>query len=166
MSHPVQKTSLFGNLSLTISYVRFSSLTNFLPHTVKMKPRENIYMYSFPIFKNTLQQKSFFFFFSFFFFTATSAAGEGLNQRCSCPCMATAPATLDASCICDLRHSLWQCRILNPLIEARDPTQVLTDTNQVLNLLSHNRNSQKSFLMEIFPKQMVPVFLAEDRGLN
>ena len=30
-----------------------------------------------------------------------------------------------------LHHSSWQCRILNPLSEARDGTQVLMDTNWV-----------------------------------
>ena len=43
--------------------------------------------------------------------------------------------------ISDLRHSSWHCRILNPLSEARDPTQILMDTSQVLNPLSHNGNS-------------------------
>ena len=32
----------------------------------------------------------------------------------------TATATWDQSHICDLKHSLWQCRILNPLSKARD----------------------------------------------
>ena len=40
---------------------------------------------------------------------------------------ATAMATLDLSCICDLCHSLWQCWILKPLSEARDWTCILTD---------------------------------------
>ena len=33
---------------------------------------------------------------------------------------ATATVTPDLSNICDLHCSLWQCRILNPLSEARD----------------------------------------------
>ena len=33
-----------------------------------------------------------------------------------------ATATPDPSCVCDLHHSSRQCRILNPLIEARDRT--------------------------------------------
>ena len=33
---------------------------------------------------------------------------------------ATATAMPDLSCICDLCHSLWQYRILNPLSKARD----------------------------------------------
>ena len=44
--------------------------------------------------------------------------------------------------ICDLCHSLWQGRILNPLGKARDQTHILMDTSQVLNLLSHNGNSK------------------------
>ena len=31
----------------------------------------------------------------------------------------------DPSCLCDLHHSSWQCRILNPLSEARDRTRNL-----------------------------------------
>ena len=45
---------------------------------------------------------------------------------------ATATATPDLRCICDLHHSSQQCWILSPLSEARDRTQVLTDTSRVL----------------------------------
>ena len=41
---------------------------------------------------------------------------------------ATATAMQDLSHICDLHHSLHQCRILNPLSEVRDQTCILTDT--------------------------------------
>ena len=41
------------------------------------------------------------------------AAAEGLSG-------ATARETLDLSHICDLRHSLQHCQILNPLSKARD----------------------------------------------
>ena len=41
------------------------------------------------------------------------------------------------------RHSLCQRWIISPLIGATDRTQILMDTSQVLNLLSHNRNSQR-----------------------
>ena len=57
------------------------------------------------------------------------------------PAYATATATLDPSCIWDLCCSLQQCRILNPLSEARDRAHILMDTSLVLNPLSHNRNS-------------------------
>ena len=47
----------------------------------------------------------------------------------------------DQSHICDLHHSLQQRQILSPPSKARDRTHILMDTSQVLNLLSHNRNS-------------------------
>ena len=34
--------------------------------------------------------------------------------------LATAAAVPDPSCVCDLHHSSWQHRILNPLSKARD----------------------------------------------
>ena len=46
---------------------------------------------------------------------------------------ATAMVTLDPNSICDLSHSLQQCRILYPLSEARDQTHILISTSQVLN---------------------------------
>ena len=41
-------------------------------------------------------------------------------------------------------------RILNPLSEARDRTSILMDTNPILNMLSHNRNSQ---VPQVFERQ-------------
>ena len=43
----------------------------------------------------------------------------------------------------DLHHSSQQCRIHNPLSEARDGTRVLMDTSQ----LSHEGNSSYSLLL-------------------
>ena len=43
----------------------------------------------------------------------------------------TATATQDLSCIFDLHHKSWQCRILNPLSKARDQTCVLMDASQI-----------------------------------
>ena len=57
------------------------------------------------------------------------------------PAYITGTATRDLSRICNLHHSLWQCRILNPQIEARDGTHSLMDTSWVLNPLSYNENS-------------------------
>ena len=37
-------------------------------------------------------------------------------------------ATLDPSHICNLWHSLQQCKISNPLSKARDQILILTDT--------------------------------------
>ena len=47
------------------------------------------------------------------------------------PAYATAMAMPDLSHICDLHHSSRQCRILNPLSEARDRTFILLDTSQI-----------------------------------
>ena len=43
--------------------------------------------------------------------------------------LATATATRDPSCVCDLHHSSCQCQILNPLSKARYRTHVLVDTS-------------------------------------
>ena len=37
----------------------------------------------------------------------------------------------DPSCVCDLHHSSWQCRILNSLSEAGDQTCVLMNVSQI-----------------------------------
>ena len=50
------------------------------------------------------------------------------------------------TCICSLHSSLGQHLILNPLSKARDGTCILMDTHQILNSLSHNRNSEGHFL--------------------
>ena len=50
----------------------------------------------------------------------------------------TATPMPDLSQFCNICHSLWQCRNLNPLSRARDQTCILMDTFQVLNLLSYN----------------------------
>ena len=51
----------------------------------------------------------------------------GVELELQLPNYTTATATLDPSCTNDLYHSLQQCRILNPLSEARDRTQILSD---------------------------------------
>lgn len=43
----------------------------------------------------------------------------------------TATAKPDLSCVFDLHYSSWQCRILNPLSEARDRTRNLIVTSQI-----------------------------------
>ena len=50
-----------------------------------------------------------------------------LNWSCSWS-LHTATATPDPSCICDLCHSLWQRRILNPMSKARGQIHILTET--------------------------------------
>ena len=46
--------------------------------------------------------------------------GLGVKLELQLPAYTTVTATQDPSCICDLLHSSWQRRILNPLREARD----------------------------------------------
>ena len=62
-------------------------------------------------------------------FRATPAAYGGSQARgpkeLQLLTYTTATATSDLSCICDLHHSSWQCKILNPLSEARDWTHNL-----------------------------------------
>ena len=55
----------------------------------------------------------------------------GVNQSYSCPPSPQPQQLQDPSCIYELHHSSWQCRILNPLSEARDPTPILVDTSQI-----------------------------------
>ena len=59
--------------------------------------------------------------------------GLGSNRSCSCklPTYTTATATPDLSHISDLRRSLWQCQVLNPLKEARDQTYNHMETMSV-----------------------------------
>ena len=84
------------------------------------------------------------FFFFFLLFRATPMAYRS-SQSSSCKSIPQPQQQKDPSHTCKLHYSSWQCWILNPLSEARDQTHILTDTNQVRNLLSHNRNSQKAF---------------------
>ena len=55
----------------------------------------------------------------------------GVESELQLPAYTTATAVQDPSHTCDLHHSSGQCRILNPLIEARDQTHILMDTNFV-----------------------------------
>ena len=71
----------------------------------------------------------------------------GVESELQMLATATATATPDPSHVCDVHHSSRQCRILNPMSEARDQTWILMDTGQVLNPLSHNRNSSGDILI-------------------
>ena len=70
-----------------------------------------------------------------FFFRATPAAlGSsqlGSNLSGQLRSYATATATWEPRCVGDLHYSSQQCRLLNPLSEARDWTCILMDTCQV-----------------------------------
>ena len=52
----------------------------------------------------------------------------GVESEPQPPASAAAMTTPDLRCVCGLHRSSRQCRILNPLSEARDRTLVLTDT--------------------------------------
>ena len=56
----------------------------------------------------------------------------GVKSELQLPAYATATAMPDLSSICNLHHSLWQRRILNPLNEAGDQTRILMDTSQIV----------------------------------
>ena len=55
----------------------------------------------------------------------------GVESELQLPAYTTATAMPDVSLVCDLLHSSWQRRILNPLSEARDESCVLVDAGQV-----------------------------------
>ena len=64
-----------------------------------------------------------------FLFTGShmEVLGLGVKSEPQLQAYITATATWDLSCICNLCHILQQCQILNPLIQARDQTCILTD---------------------------------------
>ena len=104
-------------------------------------------------FKKSLCSKEFKCSLSFFlFFRATPAAYEVL--RLGVESKATAASLCHShrnarseSCLWPTQHSLRQCWILNPLIEASDRSRILKDQQGEL-LLSHNGNSLVSFYSE------------------
>ena len=55
----------------------------------------------------------------------------GVESELQLLATATATARPNPSSICDPHCSSQQCRILNPLIEARDQTGLLMDISQV-----------------------------------
>ena len=72
----------------------------------------------------------------------------GVELELQLPAYATATATPDPCRTCDLRCSLGQHWVLNPLMEARDQMHMGMGTSGIPNPLSHNRNSaQKVFLV-------------------
>ena len=82
-----------------------------------------------------LNKGSLFFFFFFFLLELSPQHMEvprpGVESELQLPAYTTPTATWDPSRICNLHHSSPQCRIPNPLNEARDRTQVLMDTSRV-----------------------------------
>ena len=95
--------------------------------------------------------------FLFFIFRATPVAygsSQARGQIGTAPwAYTTTTATRDPSRIWELCHSLWQCQILNPLSEARDPTRILMDTSWIPNPWNHNRNSRARSLCDMLSEQ-------------
>ena len=74
------------------------------------------------------------FFLSFFFGPQTwhiEVPRLGVESELQLPAYATATATQDPSCVCDLHHSSWQHQILDPLSEPRNQTCVLMNASQI-----------------------------------
>ena len=55
----------------------------------------------------------------------------GVESELQLPVYTTATAMWDLSCVWNLHHSSQQCRILNSLSEARDPSHVFMDPSWV-----------------------------------
>ena len=75
----------------------------------------------------------------------SSQARDGIRAAAASYAYAYATATPDLSCICELRRTLWQGQVLNPL----DRIEVAFSQTlcQVGNLLSNSRTSQMRFLL-------------------
>ena len=73
--------------------------------------------------------------------TTYGSSQAGVEAKLELPVYATATATPDPNRICDLCHSSWQHRILNPLSESRDQTTSSRTLCWVLKPLSHIGNS-------------------------
>jgi len=74
--------------------------------------------------------------YNFFFFVGPHLQHMGLprlgiKSELQLPATATATAKPDPSLVCNLHHSSWQHRILNPPSEARDRTHILMDPSWV-----------------------------------
>ena len=56
----------------------------------------------------------------------------GVESKLQLPAYAPATAQPDSSCICDVHHSSWQCRTLNPSSEVRGRTSNLLVPSRIL----------------------------------
>ena len=80
----------------------------------------------------------------------------GVESELQQPVCATAIATQDLSCTCNLYHSSWQCQILNPLIEARDQTHNLT-VSSVIHFLCATMRTPLHVLMSSYKSTWIGV---------
>ena len=83
----------------------------------------------------------------------------GVESKQQLPAYTTATAMQDLSCVFDLHHSSQQCRILNPLNEARDRTHILMDTSEIRFPWAMTGTPWFSFLIKI-PTTMVSIHMA------
>ena len=74
----------------------------------------------------------------------------------------TATAISNQSHICDLRHILWHRQMFNSLSEAKDWTHIFMDASEILNLLSHNGNSNFVYVLKIEPMEEFLLWLSRN----
>ena len=89
--------------------------------------------------------------------------GLGVKSELQLPAYATAPAMPDSNRTCDLHCSSQQCWILNPPSKIRDQTLVIKDISQVLNPLSHNRNSHGDLFLRAIIHILVALLLKQSQ---
>ena len=67
-------------------------------------------------------ENEFLFYFIFFLFRAAPVAYKrlGIDSELQLPVYTTATTVWDPDLVCGLRHSSWECRILDPLSEVGD----------------------------------------------
>ena len=94
---------------------------------------------------------SFFFFFSRLHLRHMEVLRIGVESELQLDTYTTATAMRNLSSICNLCHSLQQCQILKPLMEARDQICILMALCWVLNSLSRNRNSYAFLIKQLGP---------------
>ena len=142
----INKRFIVTNVSIiTKKILHNQKVDNWLKKTIGKHLKLNI------IWKAIRQYWSQFHTFIFFFFlfraTPTIYGSSQVRVKSELQLLAytTATATQDLSCVCDLHHSSWHWRMVNPLSEARDWTWILMDASWVHNPLSHNRNSHTFF---------------------
>ena len=111
-------------------------------------------------------------YFSFFFFRAVPKNMEiprrGAKSELQLPAYATATVTQDPSCVCDLYHSSWQHRALNPQSKARDQTRNLRNTSQIHFCCATMRTPQNQFCVNTFSWEgflQMPIIQCDTPGL-
>ena len=78
----------------------------------------------------------------------------------------TAIATRDLSCVCNLHHSPWKCRILNSLSNACDQICILMDASQIrFHWATMGTPKGKYFIMTLSWNQQKPTEVRRKRWL-